>query len=196
MFVLAIEGYEKLELDKYGPEIDRIASMAINRSVDRGRAWVAGDMASHVKFPSGYISKNSGRLYVDERASSHKLEASIVGRKQPTSLARFVTGGTGKKKDIQVQVRPGRTRKMPNAFLMNLRSGNKGLAVRTKAGERPRGAYVPRRIKPGLWLLYGPSVDQVFKTILGDRKGSVEKIEDFLQEEFSRLFDLRFEGKI
>jgi len=147
-------------------------------------------MLRQVNFPRGYLRGNNARLKVTQKASDGNLEAVITGRSEPTSLARFVTSAT-KSGGVRVSVKPGSSRQIKNGFLINLRAGatslgNKGLAVRTD-GRKPRGAYKPKEIAPGLWLLYGPSVDQVFRSVRSDITPSVE---DYLSNEFLRLWDL------
>ena len=76
---------------------------------------------------------------------------------------------------------------MGRAFVMELRGGNRGLAIRTD-GSKPRGAYKPKPIGKNLFLLYGPSVDQVFRTVSEDVAPDVA---DELEVEFNRLLDLK-----
>lgn len=196
-YALFVEGLDDLVnlSEKLDPQIVRAAYRAINSTADRARTASAEEIRRQVNFPANYLKPRAGRLSVTKRASSNSLEAVITGRRRPTSLARFITRGTPGKKGATVAVKPGRAIEMPNAFIMKLRSGNNvdtknnlGLAVRTKKGERPKGAYKPVRIADGLWLLYGPSIDQVFKTVRGDVTPEAERR---LGQEFARLLDLK-----
>ena len=73
---------------------------------------------------------------------------------------------------------------MNRAFLMNLRSGNLGLAVRLAPGERIDNKRRMVQMSNGLYLLYGPSVDQVFRSVAEDVSADAG---DFLEQEFLRL---------
>ena len=195
-YALFIEGLDELKDlgEQVDPQIMRAAYRAINATADRTRTASAEEIRRQVNFPASYLRPSSGRLSVTRRASSSNLEAIITGRRRATSLARFVTSGTAGKKGASVAVKPGRNVELPNAFLMKLRSGsdidtknNLGLAIRTERGKRPDAAYKPVRIADGLWLLYGPSIDQVFRTVRQDVTPDAEK---YLASEFTRLLDL------
>lgn len=191
MYVIALEGVRDADLSDMSDQINRAARMAINKAAERGRGWFAQDMRKQVAFPSGYLGAGANRLFIERKASDQSLEAVVAARRRPTSLARFATGNKSKQaRGVHVQVKPGRTRLMQNAFLMNLRSGNLGLAMRTRPGQRPPKAFKPKEIQPGLWLLYGPSVDQVFRQMIEKEDRPYGQVEDFLATEFERLIDL------
>lgn len=192
-YVFAIEGLDSLSnFDELKPKILRAAYRAINATSDRARTWSANEMRRQVNFPAGYLRGADSRLRVTQRASSNKLEGIITGRQRATSLARFVTGKTGDGKGLRLTVKPGAATEIKGAFLMPLRggtrdpgrNGNVGLAVRTARGQRPSKAYKPVRVSENLWLLYGPSVDQVFKSVREDVRPEVEA---YLDKEFQRL---------
>lgn len=157
----------------------RAMRLAINSTVKgRGMSTIKKQMLSEVAFPSGYL--NADRLRVGTLATDTRLEASIIGRKRATSLARFVTGspviGTRRKDGISVRVKSGRTTYLKNAFLVKLNKGasfsednyNVGLAVRLQPGEQLSNKNSSHKawLVPGkVALLYGPSVDQVFSDV-------------------------------
>lgn len=190
-YVMAIEGLTELhDLESLNPAIVKAATMAINRTLDRSRTLSAREMRTQVRFPSRYLEGENARLKITQRATSDRFEGIISGRRNPTSLARFVTGSA--KGRVTLEVKPGHLVTLGRAFITNLKSGtgelgNVGLAVRTRIGEKPSNAYKPVRLKDGLWLLYGPSVDQVFQTVRDDIKPETE---EFLANEFSRLLEL------
>jgi hypothetical protein len=81
---------------------------------------------------------------------------------------------------------------MPSAFLMRLRAGagtadnyNIGLAIRLAPGERIRNKRVMTQVGHNLYLLYGPSVDQVFRTVADD---NAPEIATMVRDEFYRQF--------
>lgn len=180
---------ETLGLDN--EKIERAAYRAINFTADRARTDSADEIRKQVNFPASYLNPSQGRLTVTHKAGPGDLQAMITGRHRATSLARFVTSGTPGKMGVNVAVHRGQTKEMKNAFLMTLRSGtnidtnrNLGLAVRVEKGQTPDRAYKPVRIADGLFLLYGPSVDQVFRTVREVVSPDAEKT---LQAEFNRL---------
>lgn len=195
-YIFFVEGLEDLgALDDLKPQILRAAYMAVNRTLDHTRALSAREIRKQVNFPASYLQGADSRLRVSQRASASRLEGVITGRQRATSLARFVVGGASKS-GVNVRVKPTSTVHMRRAFLMRLRAGNAnldtksnlGLAVRTKDGRKPKAAYLPVQVGKNLWLLDGPSVDQVFRTV---REDVSRDTEEFLQNEFNRLLDIK-----
>lgn len=183
----------------------RAARLAINQATERVGLKQARDaMLQQVAWPKGYLTERVGgqpRFGLAVRATDRDLEAIVRGRFQPTSLARFARGsprprgrparqrGKRARQGLQVTIQPGRSVTLPNAFLLNLRGGNVGLAVRIRPGDRlknTRGAKIitTGRLK-GLALLYGPSVEQVFRTVAADVR---EPVAQAVQTEFLRQF--------
>lgn len=189
-YVVVIEGLDRVvTADQIDSAIVKNAMKAINKTTDRARAASAREIEQQVAFPAGYL--NDGRLAVSRYANRNTLEAAIMARARPTSLARFVNGSppTGKM-GLNVTVDPGVARYMSRAFLMKLKAGsgietksNLGLAVRTSK-KPPDKAWRPVKINESLWLLYGPSVDQIFKGVANDLK---DETTSFLETEFNRL---------
>ncbi len=175
---------------------EQAAVYAINDTVEReGLAIIKGDMRDQVNFPSGYLEQ--GRLNVTRKATKGRLEAAIRGRDRPTSLARFAKGSVASTRNgkivVQVKGRSG-PQTLSRAFLMKLRNGNTGLAIRLPRGQSPRNTQHAVEIKSGvsanstLWLLYGPSVDQVFRGVAAARVDDIGRIvtRNFLRQ-FARL---------
>lgn len=191
-FGVFLEGFEiKDDLEETANKLRTAAYRAINAGAKRGRTLAVREMTDQVNFPAGYFRGEKSRLTVSKRASSASLEAVISGRDRPTSLARFVTSGAPRRQGVTVSVARGKSTTLERAFLMPLRSGmelmnNMGLAIRLPKGTKPRAAYRPVKLAEGLWLLYGPSVDQVFKSVRGDIAPDVST---YLETEFLRLLD-------
>lgn len=168
------------------------ARLAINTVAERGgMKLLRQGMVREVSFPQGYL--NADRLKL-RKAYNENLEAVITARQRPTSLARFATGGAvgSRTGGVSVRVGPGSTRRMPSAFLMRLRAGagtadnyNIGLAIRLAPGERIRNKRVMTQVGHNLYLLYGPSVDQVFRTVADD---NAPEIATMVRDEFYRQF--------
>jgi hypothetical protein len=195
-YAFAIEGLDDLAKFQDLPEkIELAAQRAINKTVVSTRKDSADRIRLQVNFAAQYLTGPDGRLPITKFAKPGALEAVITGRHRPTSLARFTTGSVNKKTGVQVEVKPGRVRFMRRAFLMRLRAGagitdtrfNLGLALRLRPGESVQNKRDMVRISGNLYLLYGPSVDQVFRTVAEDVSPSAA---DRLESEFLRLLDL------
>ena len=201
-FAQGLENLDQLTASK--DEIRRALSKAINTITRNARAEAARRIRDEVNLPARYLSPSQKRLFVAQQASPSNLEGVIRGRSRPTSLARFVQGTPQRGRGVYVEVAPGRARYMRRAFIIRLPGAggstdpelaNKGLAIRLKPGERltNKTDFRPFSSKDrNLYLLYGPSVDQVFN----NRKGTgvandmVPDIEVELEAEFLRLLDL------
>lgn len=197
IYVVAVEGLSALRaLEEIPNAVKRAALQAVNRTADRTRTAAARKMREQVNWRASYLSPSQGRFAVSEKATADKLEARITARQRATSLAHFSSGVT-KKSGVSVQVAPGFARMMKRAFLIRLRAGNApidtrsnlGLAIRLKPGERVQNKHTMVPLKKGsnVYLLYGPSVDQVFRGVSGEVAPDAL---DFLEAEFARLMEL------
>lgn len=188
-YIVAVEGLAQLsDISNLNENILRAARQAINRAADRARTRSDRAIREHINFPARYLSS---RLQVSKKASGRSLEAVVTGRDRPTSLARFSNDRSAaaarRRGGVSVTVGTGSTRFMTGAFLMQLRGGNQGLAIRLKEGESVRNKRVAR-VSKGLYLLYGPSVNQVFRSVADEQAGP--DAADFLEREFTRLMAL------
>jgi hypothetical protein len=194
---IAIEGLEGLShIPEFTPKVEKALVQALNRTADRGRTSADKRIREQVNFPASYLRPSQGRLKVIQRAGKGHFEARIRGRDRTTSLARFsrqkYLGGGNRRHaggGVRVSVKKGGPQRMiQRAFIMKLRNNNLGLAVRTD-GSKPKGAFKPKEIGKGLWLLYGPSIDQVLSAAT-DGDGVVEEMTpetlEFLESEFER----------
>lgn len=178
------------------------ARIAINTVATRtGMKVISDAIYNQIAFPSGYLAQQD-RLSVTKYASDQDLEAVITARQRPTSLARFLTPGqteaTAKTSGVTVKVSSNKTTTMKNAFLVRLRAGNAltetqfnmGLAIRVKPGESVRNRHngTAYQLFPNVFLLYGPSVDQVFRGVADEVS---PEIADDVETEFLRQFSIR-----
>ena len=189
-------------LEDYFGKLDDVVTEAARFSINdtaRGPAMqlARAEMYDQINFPKGYIDNN--RLFVSKFAKNNDLEAIVTGRDRPTSLARFVTGGARPgTKSVEVMVNKGNSKIIKRGFLIKLRSGktmdgttfNVGLAIRLAPGERLQNKSLPASVfasslGPNVVLLYGPSVDQVFKSVASDIQPDVA---DAAVTEFFRQF--------
>ena len=195
-----------LELDvnaitgnQWNPKIETALLRSINKTADRARTLASQDIREQVAFPASYLAPSAKRLFVSTKATkASPFEAVISGRDRPNSLARFTNqkplGGGQRHRggQLAVTVKPGVRRYIKRAFLITLNNSNVGLAVRTDGGP-PNNAYAPKEIGKNLWLLYGPSVDQVLSAASnggGIYEEIVPETLDFLNDEFNRQLDL------
>jgi hypothetical protein len=197
IYVVAVDGLAgNRPLDALPQQVITAALRAINKTSDRARTMAARSIREQVNFPASYLNPSEGRLKVTAYASQANLKSVISARVRPTMLARFSSGGTVGKAGVSVEVAPGFAKFMKRAFLIRLPAGrggdvdtksNLGLAIRLRPNEVIHNKKVMARIKGNLYLLYGPSVSEVFKTVRGDISPLVQ---DELAAEFSRLIEL------
>lgn len=199
-FAVMVEGVESLrEIKDLGPRIKTAAAQAINKVARDQRAEAARRITDQVNLPKSYVSPAGGRLVVSQQAQKESLEAKITARGRPTSLARFSRGTPGKA-GVTVEVKPGQTSFMRRAFLIRLPQGstltdsrfNLGLAIRLRPGERLQNKVRQVKLDKGLYLLYGPSVQQVFLNNEGKGVAAdlADPTADYLEAEFTRLLAL------
>jgi hypothetical protein len=178
------------------PEIATTAAMlAVNDSADKSVPPIKRNMIKQINFPRNYLTPS--RLGVRRRATRGSLEAVISGRDRPTSLARFAPGATpenSKNRPIFLRVKPGNTQKMvrkdgrPSAFLLRLKNGNIGLAVRLRKGETLKNSDKAVNLGENLYLLYGPSVDQVLQDVaVEESPGIGDRLTNSFLRQFTRL---------
>lgn len=202
-FVVAVDGLSALRsMESIPADVKRAAVQAINKAADRGRTDAARRIREQVNLPASYLAPSGGRLTVTKRATGADLEAAITGRQRPTSLARFaVSGVPNEHKGISVEVAPGFAKFMRRAFLIRLRAGsanldtnsNLGLAIRLRPGEVIHNKRVMMKLSGNLYLLYGPSVNQIFASVAQEE---APELADFLEAEFLRLMDLDGSGTL
>lgn len=203
MIIDAIGLQDTLKFFQQLPQVaSRAAVLSINQTTQRTGIQAARKaMLAEVAFPAGYLTPP--RFDVTKLATENSLSASIQGRFTPTSLARFSTQrarfirtGRRGRGGVTVRVSPGRSTTLNRAFLINLRNGNLGLAIRLKPGETLAHTHGAKLLTSGplrgLALLYGPSVDQVFRTVAADITPDLLAA---LQTEFLRQF-VRLSGAL
>lgn len=197
-YAVFVDGLDMLDdFDDVPADVSRLARMAINKTVRFARRRGSEEIRKQVAFPARYLTSDD-RLET-RFASGQVLAGRVVARDRPTSLARFARNMGSSASDTnrrwrskrssgaRIQVKPGATRIVRRAFAVKLKNNNLGLAIRTNGGP-PRAAYKPKALSPNVWLVYGPSVAQVFDTVRGDIS---DEAADALEAEFLRLVDLK-----
>lgn len=187
-------------LQAWPKQTTRALALAINdtmRDVALPRAREI--MYGQVNFPAGYL-EDPDHLDIEQFAQPEYLVGIIAGRDRPTSLARFATAApgpqTGRWTPVgAVEVHPGEQKfgMVGRAFIIPLRAGsvtggNVGLAIKLRKGERLHNIreFTPIQIFPDVYILYGPSVDQVFRGVAADL---VPEVTSALEKEFHRQFE-------
>jgi len=191
-----LSGYRDL-LAAMPQQTRQAARMAINTGAKRGRADGSRRIRGQVRFTAGYLNQ-PGRFYLSRLASNTDPTAVIAARTEPTSLARFASQASrgGKTAGLRIGIKQGGGRPvLRSAFFINLNNGNRGVAVRTAVLNQlnlRRVGAVGRASKRGYTLLYGPSVDQVFRTV---REDMLPELSSFTNTEFLRQFARLSKGR-
>lgn len=167
--------------------------MSINTVANRsGLKLIRSGILDEIAFPRDYLVGD--RLKVKQNAKPGNLEAVIAARPRPTSLARFAAStsvGSRAKVGVLVKLKKsGGGTVLKKAWLVNLKNGNLGLAVRVKSAKLAnkydgiKTWLVPDKVA----LLYGPSVDQVFRDVSHTAAPQIGRLvtEEFLRQ-FTRL---------
>ena len=183
------------------PEESAKASMrAINYAAKRARTLGGRKIREQVNLKAPYVNE---QLKVSRFATLQKPEAVISARHRPVRLARYnarqlTRRGPYAKGDplrkisagrvqagVSVKVKKGgQTRRMRKAFLVPLRRGkmpgdssHMGIFIRTGKDRK------------AIRHLYGPSVNQVFRSVRDDINPSIRQD---LAAEYGRQLDLAF----
>lgn len=191
---MAISLLEAIEgIGRISEVSDKAASLAINTVANRsGMTLLRKSILDDIAFPRDYLTAD--RFGVRQNANPQNLEAVITARHRPTSLARFVAPGTpmGSRARIGIRVQVNKKKGAAKTFgkyawLTTLENGNIGLALALKPGETLDNRYgEPAWLVPGrVALLYGPSVDQVFRHVSED---DAPKIGQLVTDEYNRQF--------
>ncbi len=202
-FAVFVDGLELDLLQGIDSESRRVAALrAINKVARDARSQAARMIRNEVNLPARYVSPAQRRLWVSQEATKGRLEARIEAQGRATSLAQFVTGNSKPgKPGVYVEIAPGKARFLKRAFLIKLPQGsnaitdtkfNLGLAVRLKPGETLKNKISARRVEKGLYVLYGPSVNQVFRANDGDGIANemTPSVASKLEVEFLRLLGI------
>ena len=195
-YVVAVQGIAQAagSVKDIPAEIRTAAKLAVNATARRTRTSAAKQILAQVNFGASYLNEND-RFTISQFATQNDLTAKITGRQRPTSLARFASGQLGGRDGVTVEVAPGNTRRSKRMFLIKLRSGNAnietkfnmGLAIRLRKGERIQDKKKMVQLGHNLYLLYGPSIDQVFAQVAD---ASAPEASQFLEQEFNRLLEI------
>ncbi len=194
-----LDRFDRL-LQQLGGSVVTAARQSVNEASVFARRLGATEIRQQINFKAGYLNGSgnaAARLAVTRRASDQDLEAVVTGRDRATSLARFRVGafiprGRGaRKRAVRVRVSAtGGAKVIRDAFYIRLRRGaaavtdeqyNEGIAIRLKPGERISNKRAMSSLGGGLYVLYGPSVGQVYRTVSAR---TVDDVAQRMQERF------------
>lgn len=157
-----------------GEQVARVQYRAINRVAEKATTRSRREIVSQVALTDAYVRD---RMSLSKATESHPVaiisarqratKLATYGAKQITASAKRAKGdprrgiAPGRKQaGISVQVGRGAGRKkMAGAFFLPLRAGQ-------EAGGNGMGVFV--RTGDAIDHLYGPSVDQVFRSVIKD----------------------------
>lgn len=196
-----LKAFDEL-LRQLGQSVEPSASDAINETAVFARRLGSQEIRQRINFTAKYI--DGGRLAITRRAKPADLEAVVTGRDRPTSLARFAQGSPrfGRQRTpprVRVKASGGAS-PIRNGFWMRLRRGNSvvsaenaniGLAIRLAEGERVKNKNEMVPIGRNLYLLYGPSVGQVYRTVA---EKSSDEVSAQLANRFAHHLGRRIDG--
>lgn len=196
-----LKAFDEL-LRSLGQAVEPSASDAINDTAIFARRLGSQEIRRRINFKAAYL--DGGRLAITRRAKPTRLEAVVTGRDRPTSLARFAQGTPRfgqQRTSPRVRVKAtGGASPIRNGFYMRLKRGssvvsaensNIGLAIRLKEGERVKNKNDMVPIGGNLYLLYGPSVGQVYRTVA---EKNLDEVSAQLVNRFSHYLGRRIDG--
>lgn len=208
---VTFRGLDAIEqLFQRAPELaQQAATLAVSDTAKFAFRESSKDIRAQASFTREYLgsaeTRGSDRLRIVPATRGGVVEARLVARNRPTSLARFQQGQAGRGQPVRVRVSPrGGVRSIKGAFQVRLRRGktvsednfNEGIAIRLgkdqSIRERKKGKAGLPEIFPNVFLLYGPSVAQVFNTVSRDVAG---RVGNKLEREFTRQFQRLFRGR-
>lgn len=172
------DGFIKKKLKKQSKNADKAANLSVHDTTVYGRKEAKKKILQQVNFSPSYLDGQSsqGRRLDTKFSKVNGLTSGIiVGRFRPTSLATFdakqltVPGKRKGKRKAGVTVNVRGRKRIGRGFMMALKNGNTGLAIRVDKGDKPNrrfnGKPLYKTQNSEVYLLYGPSVEQVFRSV-------------------------------
>lgn len=181
-----IRGLANLErfVSKASPEFRKALPLAINDTLRYAGRTGSSDIRDQINVGRNYIGdarSKDAKLRITRYASANNPEGVLAARDNAVSLARFAVGKPtfGRtKRGPKVRVKTGSGGEtIRRGFFVKLPANssaieagfNLGLAVRLKPGEKIDNKRVNAKpLANGVFLLYGPSVAQVFQSVGDD----------------------------
>jgi len=177
-------------LERHGPTLLR----AVN---DAGR-WAHAEarkrvQADDINWPGGYINdKTLSFRPARDLLRGNSGSAIIKARSRPSTLTRFnaATAQDGKTRGVRVEVIRGKPKTIWKAFFGRF---DDNVLVMMREGDYRQLPHINahKYVWNGLVSLYGPSVDQVFKTHRDGPDGIANQALDRLEDAFAELMGFK-----
>jgi hypothetical protein len=169
MIAVSTKGLERLDDDvrRFGDKANLAAQLAINDTLAWSRTRLKVQMKAQINLTESAFSGK--HFFISQYARRGSLQGVLSAGTQGYSLSRFsVEKPRVGVKGVSVQVAGGAVRKINRGFFIRAPNGALGLAIRSKAQPTgSRGAKESRKHK-GLWILFGPSPDQLMRRLAPD----------------------------
>ena len=182
-FLAAVEQY---------PEVARrAASLAVNDAAEWGANLARRKMASQVRLPADVLT--GARFGIVQRASQVSIEAIVRASPNPLGLSRFVTGSKEpRSRNPATAIKPGSAPFVwKRGFLMPTPNGADGVALAVRTNGPLRSSRAARQIAKNLYILSGPSPNQIFMTVAKD---ILPALQTRLDGEFARQYERLLRG--
>lgn len=174
------------------------AKLAVGDAAEWGRNLSKREMVSAVNLPADALAGR--RFRISQRPTTANPEAVISADNNPLGLSRFVVsqkarGAAHPKVRILVG---GATKSFSDpdikgsySFLIPTPGGADGVGLALRTKEPLRNSQAARKIGRDLYLLSGPSVNQMFGQLMPT---IVPRVEAKLQTEFARQYERLIRG--
>lgn len=174
------------------------AKLAVGDAAEWGRNLSKREMVSAVNLPADALAGR--RFRISQRPTTANPEAVISADNNPLGLSRFVVsqkarGAAHPKVRILVG---GATKSFSDpdikgsySFLIPTPGGADGVGLALRTKEPLRNSSAARKIGRDLYLLSGPSVNQMFGQLMPT---IVPRVEAKLQTEFARQYERLIRG--
>lgn len=176
--------------------IDEIRDIIANqgtsllRAVNDAGRWAHREaerrVTKDINWPSGYIN---GRTLGYKAARDIKSGSVISARSRPSTMSRFAISGQSmrEKHGLKFEVTKGTRKTLKKAFFFKGSNSNMLVAMRENRYRELPNINANKYVWNGLVFLYGPSVDQVFRTHRDGPQGIASEALDRLSADFDRL---------
>lgn len=174
------------------------AKLAVGDAAEWGRNLSKREMVSAVNLPADALAGR--RFRISQRPTTANPEAVISADNNPLGLSRFVVSQKARgAAHPKVRILVGGTPKSfsdPDtkgsySFLIPTPGGADGVGLALRTKEPLRNSRAGRKIGRDLYLLSGPSVNQMFGQLMPT---IVPRIEAKLQTEFARQYERLIRG--
>lgn len=178
-YVAGIPEFERY-LNEQVKNIEKAAILAVNSVAKSTYAELKRKVMGNVNLKASYLdgrdSTGRKRLEISQYARQGEIVAKLVGRDRATSLARFDARKVGRQITVKVK---NRTRIIKSGLLLDFR-GNRLVGLRVKKGETIRNKKLQAKKvssskNTDLYILYGPSVQQVVNQVAPEIIPDIEK---------------------